>query len=83
MSTVVTGVDKDSGKQYETPPAKFQVCSYTRTFGDRPRNLEPWSSDEDDTCAGTLPILTTTPAGGRMSSPQIRTHDIPATCLLP
>ncbi|GFV25268.1 transposable element Tc3 transposase [Trichonephila clavipes] len=51
---------------------------YARAFGDRPRNLEPWSSDEDDTCAGTPPLLTTTPAGGRLSSRQIRTHDIPA-----
>ncbi|GFX34122.1 hypothetical protein TNCV_1698691 [Trichonephila clavipes] len=24
-------------------------CSYTRVFGDGPRNFEPWSSDEDDT----------------------------------
>ncbi|GFV82275.1 hypothetical protein TNCV_3219871 [Trichonephila clavipes] len=34
--------------------------SYTRAFGDEPRNFEPWSSDEDDTRAGT-PLLTTTP----------------------
>ncbi|GFX08265.1 hypothetical protein TNCV_3267551 [Trichonephila clavipes] len=40
-------------------------------------------SDEDDTCAGTPPLLTTTPAGGRLSSRQIRTHDIPAMSLLP
>ncbi|GFY34204.1 hypothetical protein TNCV_2505071 [Trichonephila clavipes] len=25
------------------------MFSYSRGFGDRPRNLEPWSSDEDDT----------------------------------
>ncbi|GFY27969.1 transposase [Trichonephila clavipes] len=41
-----------------TPPRRL----HTRAFGDRPRNLEPWSSDEDDTCAGTPPLLTTTPA---------------------
>ncbi|GFW82354.1 hypothetical protein TNCV_3818351 [Trichonephila clavipes] len=29
------------------------LFSYTRAFGDRPRNFEPWSSDEDDTRAGT------------------------------
>ncbi|GFX32816.1 hypothetical protein TNCV_889521 [Trichonephila clavipes] len=27
--------------------------SYSRALGDRPRNFEPWSSDEDDTRAGT------------------------------
>ncbi|GFW97685.1 uncharacterized protein TNCV_1424491 [Trichonephila clavipes] len=32
---------------------------YTRAFGDGPRNFEPWSSDVDDTRAGT-PSLTTT-----------------------
>ncbi|GFU85527.1 hypothetical protein TNCV_2952261 [Trichonephila clavipes] len=26
--------------------------SYTRAFGDGPRNFETWSSDMDDTCAG-------------------------------
>ncbi|GFX17361.1 hypothetical protein TNCV_3553641 [Trichonephila clavipes] len=36
------------------------VESYTRAFGDGPRNFEPWSSDEDDTGAIT-PLLTTTP----------------------
>ncbi|GFU95399.1 hypothetical protein TNCV_3790821 [Trichonephila clavipes] len=30
-----------------------------RTFGDGPRNFEPWSSDADDTLTGT-PLLTTT-----------------------
>ncbi|GFY35220.1 hypothetical protein TNCV_5045941 [Trichonephila clavipes] len=29
------------------------LFSYTRAFGDGPRNFEPWSSDEDDTRAGT------------------------------
>ncbi|GFU93863.1 hypothetical protein TNCV_1660871 [Trichonephila clavipes] len=51
--------------------------------GDRPRNLEPWSSDEDDTCSGTPPLLTTSPAGGRLSYRQIQTPDIPVTNLLP
>ncbi|GFW44075.1 uncharacterized protein TNCV_998401 [Trichonephila clavipes] len=36
------------------------VVSHTRAFGDGPRNLEPWSSDVDDTLNGT-PLLTTTP----------------------
>ncbi|GFV80611.1 uncharacterized protein TNCV_4617731 [Trichonephila clavipes] len=36
-----------------------ELCC-TWAFGDGPRNFEPWSSDVDDTCAGT-PLLTTTP----------------------
>ncbi|GFT58704.1 hypothetical protein TNCV_1360681 [Trichonephila clavipes] len=28
------------------------AISYTRAFGDGPRDFEPWSSDVDDTCAG-------------------------------
>ncbi|GFW36104.1 hypothetical protein TNCV_4929671 [Trichonephila clavipes] len=28
---------------------------FTRAFGDGPRNFEPWSSDDDDTSAGTPP----------------------------
>ncbi|GFX08744.1 hypothetical protein TNCV_4227641 [Trichonephila clavipes] len=72
------------GRNVDDPETKRQsMRCYTMAFGDRPRNLEPWSSDEDDTCAGTPPLLTTTPAGGRLSSRQIRTHDIPATSLLP
>ncbi|GFX81332.1 hypothetical protein TNCV_2513211 [Trichonephila clavipes] len=31
---------------------KKEFISYTRAFGDRPHNFEPWSSDEDDTRAG-------------------------------
>ncbi|GFT79116.1 hypothetical protein TNCV_3094711 [Trichonephila clavipes] len=34
---------------------------YSRAFGDGPRNFEPWSSDEDDTGAGTQTLLATTP----------------------
>ncbi|GFW67438.1 hypothetical protein TNCV_3391091 [Trichonephila clavipes] len=30
-----------------------KILSYTRAFGDGPRNFEPWSSDVDDTRAGT------------------------------
>ncbi|GFX58379.1 hypothetical protein TNCV_306691 [Trichonephila clavipes] len=45
---------------------------YTRAFGDGPRNFEPWSSDVDDTLAGTpSPNSHTTPTGGRFSSRQI------------
>ncbi|GFW93748.1 hypothetical protein TNCV_4542751 [Trichonephila clavipes] len=32
---------------------KFAIQSYMRAFGDGPRNFEPWSSDVDDTSAGT------------------------------
>ncbi|GFW09765.1 hypothetical protein TNCV_868271 [Trichonephila clavipes] len=36
--------------------------SHSRAFGDEPRNLEPWSSDEDDTWVGTpSPNYNTTP----------------------
>ncbi|GFW01466.1 hypothetical protein TNCV_5031161 [Trichonephila clavipes] len=42
------------------------MLSYTRAFGDGPRNFEPWSSDVDDTLAGTpSPNYHTTPTGGR------------------
>ncbi|GFU92717.1 hypothetical protein TNCV_2892261 [Trichonephila clavipes] len=30
-------------------PGYVSWRSYTRAFGDGPRNFEPWSSDEDDT----------------------------------
>ncbi|GFU66245.1 hypothetical protein TNCV_3624752 [Trichonephila clavipes] len=72
-------LEKKLGHQGE----KKERESYTRAFGDRPRNLEPWSSDEENTSAGTPPLVTTTPAGGRLSSRQIRTRDIPATSPLP
>ncbi|GFW14059.1 hypothetical protein TNCV_3546481 [Trichonephila clavipes] len=48
------------------------IPSYTRAFGDGPRNFEPWSSDVDDTLAVTpSPNYHTTPTGGRFSSRQI------------
>ncbi|PRD31438.1 UNVERIFIED_CONTAM: hypothetical protein NCL1_23560 [Trichonephila clavipes] len=38
------------------------TVSYTRAFGDGPRNFESWSSDVDDTSAGILsPNYHTTP----------------------
>ncbi|GFU44711.1 hypothetical protein TNCV_1612951 [Trichonephila clavipes] len=37
------------------------VASYTRAFGDGPRNFEPWSSDVDDTLSWHPLSLTTTP----------------------
>ncbi|GFU74558.1 hypothetical protein TNCV_616041 [Trichonephila clavipes] len=52
------------------PEILFKI--YTRAFGDGPRNFEPWSSDVDDTLAGTpSPNYRTTPTGGRFSSRQI------------
>ncbi|GFW09124.1 hypothetical protein TNCV_315351 [Trichonephila clavipes] len=46
--------------------------TYTRAFGDGPRNFEPWSGDVDDTSADILsPNYHTTPSGGRFSSRQI------------
>ncbi|GFV78186.1 hypothetical protein TNCV_1036541 [Trichonephila clavipes] len=48
------------------------VTSYTQTFGDGPRNFEPWSNDEDETGAGYLsPNYHTSPNGGRLCSRQI------------
>ncbi|GFX80614.1 hypothetical protein TNCV_498811 [Trichonephila clavipes] len=42
--------------------------SYSRAFGDGLRNIKPWSSDEDDTCAGASPPnFHTTPMGERLS----------------
>ncbi|GFX44753.1 hypothetical protein TNCV_1802341 [Trichonephila clavipes] len=50
----------------------LKMSSYTRAFGDGPRNFEPWSWDVDDTLAGTpSPNYHTTPTGGRFSSRQI------------
>ncbi|GFU30110.1 hypothetical protein TNCV_4862401 [Trichonephila clavipes] len=59
---------------------KQALFSYTRAFCDRPRHLEPWSSDEDDTSAGTPLLLTTPPVEELLSSQQIPTRD---TSLLP
>ncbi|GFX73022.1 hypothetical protein TNCV_1704241 [Trichonephila clavipes] len=81
MSTQVSTSSLDRGSKLEGLLLFHPI--YTRAFGDRPRNLDSWSSDADDTCAGTPPLLTTTPAGGRLSSRQIQTHDIPGTSLLP
>ncbi|GFV65770.1 uncharacterized protein TNCV_4154061 [Trichonephila clavipes] len=54
--------------------------NYTRSFGDGPRNFEPWSSDVDDTLAGTpSPNYHTTPMGGRFSSRQIQRASLPYT----
>ncbi|GFY04332.1 hypothetical protein TNCV_4414201 [Trichonephila clavipes] len=48
---------------FRSPPVPCLTCgggdrwcrylSYTRAFGDGPRHFEPWSSDGDDTLAGT------------------------------
>ncbi|GFV45107.1 hypothetical protein TNCV_3339521, partial [Trichonephila clavipes] len=40
---------------------------YTRALGDGPSNLEPWSSDEDDSCELAPPLLISTPTGERLS----------------
>ncbi|GFW29296.1 hypothetical protein TNCV_742381 [Trichonephila clavipes] len=51
----------------------------TRAFGDGPRNSEPWSSDKDDTCAGTPSPTTTTPTRGRLRSRWIKHASLPYT----
>ncbi|GFW43433.1 hypothetical protein TNCV_4612941 [Trichonephila clavipes] len=38
----------------KTSLAVAAVAYYTRAFGDGPRKFEPWSSDVDDTWAGSL-----------------------------
>ncbi|GFX91520.1 hypothetical protein TNCV_3681061 [Trichonephila clavipes] len=56
------------------------MFSYTRAFGDRSRNFEPWSSDVDDTWAVTpSPNYGTPPTGGRLSSRQIQRASLPYT----
>ncbi|GFU95336.1 hypothetical protein TNCV_4309351 [Trichonephila clavipes] len=54
-----------------------RVISYTRDFGDGPHHFKPWSSDEDDTRAGTT-LLTTPPHHGRTF--QLSTD---STCIVP
>ncbi|GFW73650.1 hypothetical protein TNCV_1541051 [Trichonephila clavipes] len=58
--------------QEPNPASCQQLALYTRAFSDGLRNLEPWSSDVDDTLAGTpSPNYHTTPTGGRFSPRQI------------
>ncbi|GFV83612.1 hypothetical protein TNCV_3611881 [Trichonephila clavipes] len=48
--------------------SEVALFSYSRGFGDGPRNFEPWSSDEDDTRTDTAsPNFHTTPTRGRLS----------------
>ncbi|GFX95059.1 hypothetical protein TNCV_3605181 [Trichonephila clavipes] len=49
-----------------------EVVQLHEGFDDGPCHFEPWSSDVDDTCAGTpSPNYHTTPTGGGFSSRQI------------
>ncbi|GFY19694.1 hypothetical protein TNCV_4648661 [Trichonephila clavipes] len=49
-----------------------KLVTYTRAFGDGPRNFEPMSCDEEDTrAANSSPNNHTTPTGGLLSSRQI------------
>ncbi|GFX71771.1 hypothetical protein TNCV_4132171 [Trichonephila clavipes] len=55
-------------------------CSATQgLLPSRPRNRESWSSDEDDTCAGTPPFITTTPNQKEDVSRQIKRASLPYT----
>ncbi|GFT41868.1 hypothetical protein TNCV_1667231 [Trichonephila clavipes] len=67
--------DKQVGKGGLRPQVQKQngvSVTNTRAFDDGPRHFEPWSSDVDDTGAGTpSPNYHTTPTGGRLSSRQI------------
>ncbi|GFT73529.1 hypothetical protein TNCV_4021371 [Trichonephila clavipes] len=44
---------------------------YTRAFGDGLRNFEPWSSDEDDTCAAPS-LYRTTLMGNYRTTPMVK-----------
>ncbi|GFX44096.1 hypothetical protein TNCV_4118921 [Trichonephila clavipes] len=56
---------------------EFFVC-YTRAFGDGPRNFEPWSSDVDDTRAGTpSPNYHTTPTEDVSALDRLNVHRCP------
>ncbi|GFV51422.1 hypothetical protein TNCV_3465481 [Trichonephila clavipes] len=59
------GIEHERAQKMQSPEFFLEgflklIKCYRRVFGDGPRNFEPWSSDEDDTRAGT-PLLTTTP----------------------
>ncbi|GFU68901.1 hypothetical protein TNCV_4882281 [Trichonephila clavipes] len=59
-------------------PFQIEKLFYTRALGDGPRNFEPWSNDEDDTCAGTpSPSYHTTATGRRLSSDRFNVHRSP------
>ncbi|GFX40206.1 hypothetical protein TNCV_4318411 [Trichonephila clavipes] len=66
---------------------KWHVLLSESIWGDRPHNREPWSSDEDSTCAGTPPNYHISRRMFELSTDltarHIRTQDIPATSLLP
>ncbi|GFU12993.1 RNase H domain-containing protein [Trichonephila clavipes] len=49
---------------------------YTKAFGDGPRNFEPWSSDEDETCAGT-------PSPRYHTKPRMFEFSTNLTCIAP
>ncbi|GFY28581.1 hypothetical protein TNCV_4150121 [Trichonephila clavipes] len=59
-------------------PAAPLLC-YTRAFGDEPRNCEPWSSDVDDTGAGTQRVLSGTGLEHLTTSAKVRYLDHSAT----
>ncbi|GFY13775.1 hypothetical protein TNCV_4961441 [Trichonephila clavipes] len=60
-----------SGNLFHIILVQSQNVAYSapfRVFGNRPRNFEPWSSDEDDTWADTpSPDFHTTPTGRHWS----------------
>ncbi|GFV50079.1 hypothetical protein TNCV_2354641 [Trichonephila clavipes] len=53
-------------------------CKATLVFDDGSRNFKPWSSNEDDTLAGTpSPNYLPTPTRGRLSSRHIKRASFP------
>ncbi|GFY31549.1 hypothetical protein TNCV_4693931 [Trichonephila clavipes] len=54
------------------------LFNYTRAFGDRPRNLDPWSRRGQHLgWQLSSPNYHTTPAGGRLSSRKIKRASLP------
>ncbi|GFT26490.1 hypothetical protein TNCV_3603421 [Trichonephila clavipes] len=59
QSVVGSSPDDNEGTTERTAAKQFSECGrrtavlYTRAFGDGPRHFESWSSDKDDTWAGT------------------------------
>ncbi|GFU08945.1 hypothetical protein TNCV_1318211 [Trichonephila clavipes] len=47
FESVVTLVQRRCSRLFSS--ACFKFSSYSRAFGDRPRNFEPWSGGEDET----------------------------------
>ncbi|GFV29624.1 hypothetical protein TNCV_329901 [Trichonephila clavipes] len=73
-------VGKNLRVAFEEVNKNVTLFSYSRALVDGSRNFEPWSSDSDNTYAGTplpLPTFHTTPTGGRLSFDIFNLHRPP------